>query len=64
MSSIPLPQVAEYLVEPLTRTMKDADPYVRKTAALAAAKLHELSPDSCQANGIIELLAELCCDSN
>ena len=64
MSSIPLPQVAEYLVEPLTRAMRDSDPYVRKTAALAAAKLHELSPDSCDANGISQLLSELCCDSN
>lgn len=64
MSSIPLPQVAEYLVEPLTKTMRDPDPYVRKTAALAAAKLHELSPEAAEVNGLLGLLCDMCGDSN
>ena len=64
MSSIPIPQVAEYLVEPLTKTMKDPDPYVRKTAALAAAKLHELNPEAAEVNGLLPILCDMCCDSN
>lgn len=64
MSSIPLEQVAEYLFEPLSKAMKDNDPYVRKTAALAVAKLHELSPEATIDNGLITMLSELACDSN
>lgn len=64
MSSIPLEQVAEYLFEPLSKAMKDNDPYVRKTAALAVAKLHELSPEATIDNGLLTMLSELACDSN
>jgi len=64
MSSIPLLQVAEHLVEPLSKALKDTDPYVRKTAALAVAKLHELSPDIVMDNGLLDALTDLAIDQN
>ncbi|KAH0573697.1 Adaptor protein complex large chain subunit BetaA [Spironucleus salmonicida] len=45
MSSIPLVQIIEYLISPLVKAMHDADPYVRKTAAIACAKVCVTSPD-------------------
>lgn len=40
MGCIRLPQMVEYIVEPLQRLCRDPDPYVRKTAAICVAKLH------------------------
>jgi AP-1 complex subunit beta-1 len=64
MSAIPLQQMAEYLVEPLTKAMKDSDPYVKKVAALAAAKLHEISPEACANNGVLQILSDMATDQN
>jgi len=35
MSSIPLPQISQSLIDPLRHALQDADPYVRKTAAIS-----------------------------
>lgn len=35
MTSIPLPSMVNAVVDPLRHGLKDADPYVRKTAALS-----------------------------
>lgn len=64
MSSVNLPQVAEYLAEPLSKAMIDTDPYVRKTAALAVAKLYTVAPAICEETGILAKLNDLVCDSN
>ncbi|GMK59390.1 hypothetical protein CspeluHIS016_0704050 [Cutaneotrichosporon spelunceum] len=40
MSSIPLPAIIQALVDPLRHALEDQDPYVRKTAAIAVAKLY------------------------
>uniref|UniRef100_A0A8C5UQG2 AP complex subunit beta n=1 Tax=Microcebus murinus TaxID=30608 RepID=A0A8C5UQG2_MICMU len=36
-------QDTEYLCEPLRKCLKDEDPYVRKTAAVCVAKLHDIN---------------------
>jgi AP-1 complex subunit beta-1 len=45
MSSLRVPKLNEYLVEPLKIAMKDDDPYVRKTAVLSVPKMFEIAPD-------------------
>ena len=46
MCRIKLESVAEYMIIPLKKCLKDTDPYVRKTAAIAVAKLYDVVPES------------------
>jgi len=42
MGYIRLEAVLEYLMDPVRRSCRDQDPYVRKTAALCVAKLYSI----------------------
>jgi len=64
MGCIRVDRIVEYLSEPLRRTLKDKDPYVRKTAAVAVAKLFDLNPQLTIDQGFIEALEELLTDQN
>lgn len=64
MGCIRVDKVTEYLCEPLRLTLKDRDPYVRKTAALCVAKLHDLNRDLAKDQGFVEILVDLLSDSN
>uniref|UniRef100_A0AC35UFA4 AP complex subunit beta n=1 Tax=Rhabditophanes sp. KR3021 TaxID=114890 RepID=A0AC35UFA4_9BILA len=64
MGCIRVDKITEYLCEPLRKCMKDTDPYVRKTAAVCVAKLHDINPAMVEDQGFVELLAELLSDSN
>lgn len=44
--------------------MKDEDPYVRKTAAVCVAKLHDMNPTLVKDQGFVELLNDLLSDAN
>ena len=43
MGCIRIPEVAEYLCDPLKQALKDEDSYVRKTAVMCVPKLYEIS---------------------
>jgi vesicle coat complex subunit len=45
MSSLRVPKLNEYLVEPLKIALNDEDPYVRKTAVLSIPKVYEIAPN-------------------
>mmetsp|Transcript_777 Transcript_777/g.3203 ORF Transcript_777/g.3203 Transcript_777/m.3203 type:complete len:685 (-) Transcript_777:478-2532(-) len=64
MGCIRVERITEYLLEPLTRALRDEDPYVRKTAAICVAKLYDISPELVQDRGFIDQLRELISDSN
>ncbi|GJD08258.1 AP-2 complex subunit beta [Galdieria sulphuraria] len=64
MGCIQLTRISEYLCEPLRRALKDADPYVRKTAAICVAKLYEVDPALVSEYGFIGVLKELILDSS
>lgn len=64
MSCIRVNKIVEYLAEPLRRCLRDRDPYVRKTAAVAIAKLFDLNPEMAVEQGFIESLQELLTDQN
>ena len=64
MSYIPLPVVIENLVDPLRHSLKDADPYVRKTAAICVAKLYMHDQRTVEKHHFIDMLRDLLADSN
>ncbi|XGW18364.1 hypothetical protein V3C99_002752 [Haemonchus contortus] len=64
MGCIRVEKITEYLCEPLRKCMKDEDPYVRKTAAVCVAKLHDMNPKLVEEQGFVELLNDLLSDAN
>eukprot|EP01097_Dermamoeba_algensis_P002785 TRINITY_DN2103_c0_g1_i1.p1 TRINITY_DN2103_c0_g1~~TRINITY_DN2103_c0_g1_i1.p1 ORF type:complete len:605 (-),score=136.57 TRINITY_DN2103_c0_g1_i1:1018-2832(-) len=64
MGCIRVNSISEYLCEPLRKALKDADPYVRKTASICVAKLHDINPDLVVEQGFLESLHDLLSDSN
>jgi AP-1 complex subunit beta-1 len=64
MGCIRVEKITEYLCEPLSRCLKDEDPYVRKTAAVCVAKLHDISPDLVEDRGFVDTLRDLISDAN
>uniref|UniRef100_A0A183C3Z3 AP complex subunit beta n=1 Tax=Globodera pallida TaxID=36090 RepID=A0A183C3Z3_GLOPA len=64
MGCIRVDKITEYLCEPLRKCMKDEDPYVRKTAAICVAKLHDINAQMVEDQGFVDLLSDLLSDSN
>lgn len=64
MGCIRVDKITEYLCEPLRKCLKDEDPYVRKTAAVSVAKLHDISPQLVEDQGFLDSLRDLLSDSN
>ncbi len=64
MGCLRVEKIVDYLLEPLKKALVDADPYVRKTAALCVAKLFDLNPAIAIENGLIYILQEMLADRN
>lgn len=64
MCRIKLESVAEYMIIPLKKCLKDTDPYVRKTAAIAVAKLYDIVPESVENSELLSILQQLLNDEN
>eukprot|EP01040_Poterioochromonas_malhamensis_P002497 gene2497-2654_t len=64
MGCIRVEKITEYLCEPLSRCLKDDDPYVRKTAAVCVAKLYDISPELVEDRGFVDVLRDLISDAN
>jgi len=64
MGCIRVDKITEYLCEPLRKCLRDEDPYVRKTAAVCVAKLHDINAVLVEEQGFLDLLRELLSDSN
>lgn len=54
----------DFFSEPLSKCLNDNNPYVRKTAAIAVAKLYDLSPSLALENGFVATLQDLVGDAN
>ncbi|XP_003384157.1 PREDICTED: AP-1 complex subunit beta-1-like [Amphimedon queenslandica] len=63
MGCIRVDKITEYLCDPLRKCLKDEDPYVRKTAAVCVAKLHDINSQLVEEQGFLDLLRELLSDS-
>ncbi|CAK9299778.1 unnamed protein product [Gordionus sp. m RMFG-2023] len=64
MGCIRVDKITEYLCEPLRKCLKDEDPYVRKTAAVCVAKLHDINHSLVQEQGFLDSLRDLLSDPN
>lgn len=64
MSYIHTPAVVSALQDPLRHSLKDSDPYVRKTAAICVAKLHAHDSKLVDKQGLVERLRDLLADPN
>lgn len=64
MSYIPVPVILAALSDPLRHSLKDADPYVRKTAAICVAKLYMHDRKVVEKQGLINMLRDLLADGN
>jgi len=64
MCRIQIESVAENMVMPLKQCMEDPDPYVRKTAAIAVAKLYNIIPEIVENVGLLPMLVKLLNDEN
>lgn len=64
MGCIRVDKITEYLCEPLRKCLKDEDPYVRKTAAVCVAKLHDINAQMVEDQGFLDSLRDLIADSN
>ncbi|BEJ14695.1 hypothetical protein CspHIS471_0404620 [Cutaneotrichosporon sp. HIS471] len=66
MSSIPLPTIIQALVDPLRHALEDQDPYVRKTAAIAVAKLYasDYGKKTVAKENFVAMLRDMLADHN
>jgi vesicle coat complex subunit len=64
MGCIRVDKITEYLCEPLRKCLKDEDPYVRKTAAVCVAKLHDINETLVEEQGFLDALRDLLSDGN
>lgn len=64
MGCIRVDRMVDYMELPLRKTLKDENPYVRKTAAICVAKLFDLNPELCIEEGFIADLQRLLDDNN
>eukprot|EP01002_Notosolenus_urceolatus_P015200 NODE_74_length_2921_cov_27.791435_g58_i0.p1 GENE.NODE_74_length_2921_cov_27.791435_g58_i0~~NODE_74_length_2921_cov_27.791435_g58_i0.p1 ORF type:complete len:862 (-),score=291.24 NODE_74_length_2921_cov_27.791435_g58_i0:69-2654(-) len=63
MTAVNVEKMADSIVEPLRKCIRDSDPYVRKTAALAVAKLFWINKEKVEESGFLELLMNMLSDS-
>lgn len=59
MGCIRVDKITEYICDPLQHALRDDDPYVRKTAAMCVAKLHDISPTLVEDRGFIDDLNDM-----
>ena len=64
MSCIRIERITEHLCESLKDSLTDDDPYVKKTAATAVAKLYQTSPRLVKDHAFIKTLQSMLLDGN
>ncbi|CAO1634619.1 unnamed protein product [Sympodiomycopsis kandeliae] len=64
MSMLRAEKIIDYLSDPLSRCLRDDNPYVRKTAAICVSKLYDIKPELAIEGGFVDQLRDLVGDSN
>eukprot|EP01062_Namystynia_karyoxenos_P049842 TRINITY_DN3839_c1_g1_i1.p1 TRINITY_DN3839_c1_g1~~TRINITY_DN3839_c1_g1_i1.p1 ORF type:complete len:947 (+),score=428.11 TRINITY_DN3839_c1_g1_i1:115-2955(+) len=64
LSAIQIEKIADHLAAPLRDALRDQDPYVRKCAATAVAKMFTTNRQRAEDGGFLQHLQELLCDPN
>lgn len=63
MASMQVPAMLSFSQDAVAKCLRDADPYVRRNAAVGALKLHHVSPTLLEETGIMHQLMDLLSDS-
>jgi vesicle coat complex subunit len=64
LCSLRLPSMAEYMADPLRKSLNDPNAYVRKTAVMAVLKLFHLQPDMVKSSNLVDLLYTMLQDAD
>jgi vesicle coat complex subunit len=64
MSCLRAEKIIDYLSDPLSKALRDDNPYVRKTAAICVAKLYEMKPEMALEGGFVGTLRDMVGDAN
>lgn len=64
MGYIQVEKIVDVLVDPLRHSLKDRDPYVRKTAAICVAKLYMYDKVLVESEHFVSMLKDLLADPN
>ncbi len=59
LCSLRLPQMVQYISEPLRRALQDSHAYVRKTAVMGILKVYHLDEEILENNGFVDTLYEM-----
>jgi len=59
LCSLRLPQMVEYVSEPVRRSLVDSHAYVRKTAVMGILKIYHLDPDKLEECGFVDTLYDM-----
>mmetsp|Transcript_16779 Transcript_16779/g.25356 ORF Transcript_16779/g.25356 Transcript_16779/m.25356 type:complete len:794 (-) Transcript_16779:8-2389(-) len=59
LCSLRLPQMVEYISEPLRRSLTDGHAYVRKTGVMGILKLHHLDADALEQSQMVDILYDM-----
>eukprot|EP00559_Dactyliosolen_fragilissimus_P003996 CAMPEP_0184858358 /NCGR_PEP_ID=MMETSP0580-20130426/3480_1 /TAXON_ID=1118495 /ORGANISM="Dactyliosolen fragilissimus" /LENGTH=1088 /DNA_ID=CAMNT_0027354473 /DNA_START=179 /DNA_END=3445 /DNA_ORIENTATION=+ len=59
LCGIRLPQMVEYIAEPLKRSLQDPHAYVRKTAVMGMLKLHDLDSEAFEEGKYVDILYDM-----
>mmetsp|Transcript_18127 Transcript_18127/g.49459 ORF Transcript_18127/g.49459 Transcript_18127/m.49459 type:complete len:854 (+) Transcript_18127:342-2903(+) len=59
LCGLQLPQMVEYIAEPLRRSLQDGHAYVRKTGVMGILKLYHLDPESFETSGFVDILYDM-----
>lgn len=64
MGYIQVEKIVDVLVDPLRHSLRDRDPYVRKTAATCVAKLYMYDKVLVESEHFVDMLRDLLADPN
>ena len=59
LCSLNLPQMVEYISEPLRKALQDHSAYVRKTGVMGILKLYHLDQESFEQCGFVDILYDM-----
>lgn len=59
MGCLRVPDLCEYLVQPLSDALEDKDAYVRKNAVMCLPKVYELDPKLVEKHGLVQKLKNI-----
>jgi AP-4 complex subunit beta-1 len=59
LCGLSLPQMVEYISEPLRRSLNDGHAYVRKTGVMGSLKLYHLDAEAFEAGGFVDILYDM-----